>query len=479
MTEYSRVRLQRAGLVLGAIVAFAAHFRPWEVAFLEEWPIAEYWVDRGPVAFVAHYFGWSLGRPLHLLPTELGLAVAGGAPAGIFLILGMVAVGQFLLTMWAIRSVSRSFWLGAAVALFIALHPLWPGGFLQRFLPAQTAALAMIIASGFVIRWLQQGRVRWIVSAGVALLLGLAVYPGPAIAAPLLALVVALLVRASWRRRIIAAVVATATSALMTVYSLLITRLIAPQGGTYEAGNFTESTTAGPRQAITSLGTTLISHGATIVVGVAAVALLGAVLALIGAIPHRAGWLMTGTAVVSPLCALVYFGNISWLQDPDRLGYATSLGLGAALLVAPIAFTGRRPRVEVVIAVALAVVSILGGVRGIQHWQPYVQLQHLLLAELAPVVREASGDEIVVVIDHSGTYGSQYTLPQYYINSASQVMNEDRTEVWLCSLATDPPLDGATVCHPADTGVDLRLARSFTVPRGQVDLYIGDRGSRG
>ena len=470
-----RVDARGVALAGGVILAFLVHFRPWEVAFLEEWPLAEYWTDQGPIEFIAHYFAWSLGRPLHLLPTELGLAVAGGAPGGIFLILGLVAAAQFILTIWAIRPVSRSFWLGAAVALFIALHPLWPGGFLQRFLPAQTAAMAMIVAAGLLIRWLLHGRARWIVATGVTLLFGLSVYPGSAVAAPILSVVVALAVRASWRRRIIGVVVVLATSALMTVYSLLITRLIAPQGGTYEAGNFTESTTAGPRQAVTILGGTLVNHGVFILLGVVAIGTLGAILALAGAIPNWAGWLMTGSALISPLCALVYFGNVSWLQDPDRLGYATSLGVIAALIVPPVTWLGRSPRLGVIVAVALIGLSLLGAARGIQHWQPYVQLQHRLLAELAPVVREAKGDEIVIVVDHSGTYGSQYTLPQYYINSASHVMNEDRTEVWLCSLAGDPALDSAPVCNAADTGFDMRLAKSFAVPQGNVDLYIGQR----
>ena len=470
---------RQAALVLGALLAFAAHFRPWEVAFLEEWPLAEYWVDRGPIAFATHYFGWSLSRPLHLLPTELGLAVAGGAPGGIFLVLGLIASAQFLLTLWAIRSLSRAFWIGGAVALFIALHPLWPGGFLQRFLPAQAAALAMIIAAGLLIRWLQYGRIRWIATAAITMMVGLSIYPGPAVAAPLLAVALALAVEAPWRRRVVAVVAMTAASALMTVYSLVVTRLIDPRGGTYEAGNFTEATTAGPRQALATLGTTLNSHGFVILAGVVAITALGALLALIGAIPRRAGWLMSGAAAISPLCAIVYFGNVSWLQDIDRLGYATSLGLIAALLIPPITSLGGRPRAEAVIAVLLTILSLVGAARGIQHWQPYVQLQHRLLAELAPVVREAKGDEIVVVVDHSGTYGSEYTLPQHYINSASHVMNEDRTEVWLCSLATDPPLDGAVVCDPKDTGVGLRIVTSFGVPHGDVDIYIGQPESSG
>ena len=461
-----------AFVVLGVAVVFMTHFRPWEVAFLEEWPLAELWSDRGGLAFAANYFEWSLSRPLHLVPTAIGLALTGGAPFGIFLILGLVAVGQFLFVFWALRPVAKSFWATGAVALFIALHPLWSGGFLQRFLPAQTAGLALIIGAGFVIRWLMRGQARWIIAAAVTVFLGLCVYPGAAAAAPLMALVVALAVRTTWRRRIIAVVVVTGASVLMTVYSLVIARLIIPGGASYEAGNFVSGSIGGPSEFVTYVGSALLGRGLGILLGVFAVAVLGAVLALTSAIPHWAGWLMTGTAVVSPLCTIVFFGNVAWLQDVERIGYATSLGLGVALLVWPLTSRGRRPRFEVVVASVLVVFALIGAVRGVQHWQPYIALQHQLFDELAPAVHEASGDDFVVVVDHSGTFGAEYTLPQGYISSASHLMNDDNTRVWLCSLEADPPLGGAGVCNPADTGVDMRLVNTFSVPNGEVDIFI-------
>lgn len=472
------IRLRPAAMVVGAIVAFAVHFRPWEVAFLEEWPLAAYWVSQGPVGFVEHYFEWSLSRPLHLVPTEIGLAITGGSPGGIFLVMGIVAAGQFVLVVWALRPVSRSFWLSASVAFVVALHPLWPGGFLQRFLPAQTAALALIIVAGLLIRWLQHGRVRTIVLAAVVLLLGLCVYPGPAVAAPLVALVLAVAVQAPLRRRLVALLTIIASSAAMTLYSLVITRLINPGGGGYEAGNFAPATMAGARQLLPYLGAALLDQGHLILAGVFALMILGAVLALVGAIPHWAGWLISATALVSPLCAVVFFGNVAWLQDIDRIGYATSLGLIAALAIWPITSL-PRPRLEGAAAIILAIAALAGAASGVQHWQPYIQLQHRLFAELAPVVHEATGDEVVVVIDHSGTYGSAFTLPQYYISSASQVMNDDPTTVWLCYLESDPPLDGATVCDSSDTGDHLRLVRTFGLPTGNVDIYIGEPRSDG
>lgn len=458
---------------VGALLAFAAHFRPWEVAFLEEWALAHLWMGQGGWAWIANFFEWSLSRPLHLVPTAMGLALADGAPWGIFLILGLVAAGQFLAVVWALRGLSRSFWINAAVALFISLHPLWPGGFLQRFLPAQTAALGLIIAMGMLIRWLRQGRVRWVVWACVVLAAGLAVYPGPAAAAPLMAVAVALAVDATWRRRIIAVASITASVALVTVYSLVIARLISPSGVSYESGNYAPAMGGGPREIVTLIVTALLERGLMIIAGVLAIAVLGAVLALTGAIPHWAGWLMAGTAVISPLCAVVFYGNVGWLEDVERIAYATSLGLAGAMFVWPLTSLGRRIRFEAILAALLALFSILGAVRGIQHWQPYIALQHKLFEEVAPAMREAERDEMVVVVDHTGSFGSEWTLPQFYVSAASQIMNDDPTPVWLCSLPEDPPLLGAGVCETKDTGDDLRLVNSFEIAAGRIDVYIG------
>ncbi|MGJ0387701.1 hypothetical protein [Microbacterium sp. CGR1] len=460
-------------LIVGALIVFAAHFRPWEVAFLEEWPLADLWMDQGGFAFAANFFEWSISRPLHLVPTALGLALTGGAPLGIWIVLGAVAAGQFLVVMWALRPVSRSSWINGAIALFIALHPLWPGGFLQRFLPAQTAALALFVAAGLVIRYVMQGRIRWIIWAGASVVIGLCVYPGIAVAAPMMALVIAVTLRASWRRRVITVVGITIASGLVILYSLVIAKLFVPSGASYEASNFSPATVGGPREFLTTVGSVLLDRGLFVLAGIFAIVLLGAILALSGAVPHWAGWLISGSALVSPLCALVFYANAGWLQDIERVAYATSLGLAAALFVWAMARTGKRVRLEVVIAVGLVLVSLLGAARGINRWQPYIALQHQIFAELAPAVHEAEGDEVVLVIDHSGVYGSEYTLPQPYLSAGSQVMNNDPTVVWLCYLEEDPPLAGAQVCDDEQIGDDMRHVNSFDLPSGTVDIYVG------
>ncbi len=472
-TPTRRAWVRPTVLVLATLIVFTAHFRPWEVAFLEEWPLAADWNGNGGWAFAPNYFEWTLSRPLHLIPSLLGLAITNGAPSGIFAILGLVAAAQVPVVVWALRPVSRSFSLSLAVALFLALHPLWPGGFLQRFLPAQTAALALAIALGLLIRWLQSGRVRWIIWGCAVLLIGFLVYPGPAVAAPLMALAVALVVEATWKRRLWAVAAVTATSALMTLYSLVISRLISPDGKSYETGNIEVAGVRSVRELVTYVQSTLFTQGELVLLGVLAVAILGAILALTGAIPHPAGWLITGVALVSPVTTIVYFGHTGWLSDIGRLGYVISLSLFIGLVIWPTSSTGRRVRLEMVLAGLLVLLSAIGGVRGIQHWQPYIETQHRLLEALGPVVREAGEGEVVVVIDRSGTFGLEPSFPLQYLASASRVWNDDDTPVWLCFEEPSPVPGGAVLCDPKDTGEDLRLITTLTQPTGAVDIYIG------
>ncbi|WP_433586456.1 hypothetical protein [Microbacterium hydrocarbonoxydans] len=472
-TPRSRNWVHPAILVLGAVIAFAAHFRPWEVGFLEEWPLAADWNRYGGGAFTASYFEWTLSRPLHLLPSLLGLVVGNGSPSGIFAILALVASAQFLVVVWALRPVSRSFWISVALACFFSLHPLWPGGFLQRFLPAQTAALAFAVTMGLLIRWLATGRIRWIVLAAVVILMGYLVYPGPTAAAPLMALAVAVAVDSTWKRRIWAVGAIVGASALMTLYSLVISRLIIPGGKSYEIGNIEVAGVRSIRELVSHVSSTLLTQGDLVLLAVAGVAVLGGVLALTGAVPHKMGWLITATAVASPLTTVVYFGHIGWLSDMARLSYVMSVGLFAALCVWAIASTTRRVPLQNIVVVLLIVASLVGAVRGIQQWQPYIEVQHRLLEKLGPVVHEADGDDVVVVIDRSATLGLEPTFPLQYLASASRVWNHDDTLVWLCYPEGVAVPGGGVLCDPEDTGDDLRLITSVPQGTGTIDIYIG------
>ena len=458
--------------VLGTLLAFLTHFRPWEVGFMEEWPLAADWGGGG--AFTSDYLDWTLSRPLHLVPSLAGLAIAGGAPGGIFLVLGLVASAQFLAVLWALRPLSQTRWVPLAAAAFAAFHPLWPGGYLQRFLPAQTAALALVVAVGFLLRWLLDGRTRAIIAASLALVIGLCVYPGPAAVAPLAALVLALALDAPWWRRIIAVAATTGASAQVTLYSLVITRLIAPDGTSYEAGNIAVAAVSGPREFLTLVGTTYLTTGMTTLAGIAGVLALGAALALTGIVPARAGWLMAGAALASPATTVVFFGHVGWLQDIDRIGYTTSLALAMTLLVWPARATARHVRLQAVLAALVIGVAAVGAVRGIQRWQPYIELQHRLLAELAPVVRAAEGDDVVIVVDRSGTYGTMFTFPLQYLDSASQVMNDDDTTVKLCFDPSGPyPIpSGGTECERDELNGHT-LATTLSLSGGPVDIYLG------
>jgi hypothetical protein len=174
---------------------------------------------------------------------------------------------------------------------------------------------------------------------------------------------------------------------------------------------------------------------------------------------------------------IVYFGHTGWLSDINRLGYVISLALFVALVVWPLTSTGHRVSFENVLAALLVLLCVVGGVRGIQHWQPYIQTQHRLLEALGPVVREAGDGEVVVVVDRSGTFGLEPSFPLQYLASASRVWNHDDTPVWLCFEEPSPVPGGAVLCDPDDTGTDLRLIATLTQPSGTVDIYIGRKDS--
>lgn len=467
--------MRPAVVVLGALIVFAFHFRPWEGGLLEEWAIADDWQRDGGWGVFAGYLQWTLSRPLHLFPTLIGLALGGGAPAAIFGVISVVAVGQFLAVIWALRPLSRSFWVSTAVALAVALHPLWPGGFLQRFLPAQVAVLALLLAVGFAVRYLLSGRTRWAIALGATLLAGLGFYPGPAVVAPIAALAVALTVSASLRRRIVVVATAVAASALMTLYSLAIVRIVSPTGaGSYELNNIEQAGVTSVGDLVRYIGFTLVGQGLLVIFGVLAVVGLGALLALTHATSDRVGWLIAGCAIVSPMTAVVFFGSAAWLQDIDRLGYTTSMMLSVALMLWPIARGGRRPILEHVVAGVLVVASLVGAWSGVRHWQQYVTIQHELFAALAPVMEDVEGDDAVVVVDRSGTLGQLYTFPIQYLDPAARVATGDATHVWLCfEEASSQPLPaGGTACDPSDLE-KLRLVTTAPIGSGEVDLYTG------
>ncbi|WP_156122584.1 hypothetical protein [Microbacterium hominis] len=462
-------------LVLCCLVVFAAHFRPWEVAYLEEWPLARDWDTLGPLGFAANYLHWTLSRPLHLIPTMLGLALGNGWPGMIFLVLAAVAVLQLLAVVWALRPVSRSAWLNIAVGMFLALHPLWPAGYLQRFLPAQTAALGLAFALGMLIRWLVNGRITWLIGGWVTLLAGLATYPGPALVAPLASLVLALAIPASWRRRMVTVVTVTAASALMTFYSLVVTKFISPDAPSYELGNIQHSAVSSVKQLVVLVGGTLRRDGSVVILGIAIVVLLAAILVLAAAIPRWSGALIAVAAIASPATTVVFFGNTGWLSDIDRISYVISLALVPPLMVWPLNRKESRPRLQGALAALLVALSGIGGLFGVLHWQPYIAAQHKLLTALGPIVREAGKDEIVSVVDRSGTLGFFPSFPEQYLGPASVVWNSDNTPVWLCFDASSALPSGASVCESKDTGTTLRLAGSVQLGKGTADIYIGKR----
>jgi hypothetical protein len=160
--------------VLASLVT-VAHFRPREGGLLEEWGLALAWKRAGLAGFLDH-LPLVAGRPLHLVPAYLGLWISDGGVTGMYLVLTATALAQFCVAGWALRPVVGQPILRALVVAAIALHPLWPAGYLLRYLPAQVSVLLFLVWFGFAVRYVGGGGAARPVAGSAALLVGLLTY---------------------------------------------------------------------------------------------------------------------------------------------------------------------------------------------------------------------------------------------------------------------------------------------------------------
>ena len=208
----ARSRILSWVLATGAVLAvFFVHFRPWQGGLLEDWGLVQAWDTEGFGGFVTR-LPLTLGRPLHLLPDYVGMALSNGGFVGYYAVLGAVAVAQLVAALWAVAPLTNSRSLRWAVALALALHPWWAAGDILRFMSAQVSVLGVVLWLGASIRFLANGRVSWAVLLVVAPMAGLLSYQAPAAAIVLAAVVVAPMSRAGWRRQIALVVLTVGTS---------------------------------------------------------------------------------------------------------------------------------------------------------------------------------------------------------------------------------------------------------------------------
>src|SRR4051812_27786878 len=76
-TRAPSVHLRRVLLALSVLTVAALHFRPWQGAMLEDWGLAASWEADGAASLLPG-LRTTLGRPFHLLPHYLGMALSDG-----------------------------------------------------------------------------------------------------------------------------------------------------------------------------------------------------------------------------------------------------------------------------------------------------------------------------------------------------------------------------------------------------------------
>ena len=461
-------------------VAFALHFRPWQGGLLEEWGFALTWQDRGFGA-LSDFVGATIGRPFHLVPAYIGLVISNGGFFGMYLVLGIISVGQVVAAAWALRPVLGGSIIPWIFGLIIAIHPWWAAGDVLRFMPAQFSCLLFVLWLGFSVRLLRGASGLWLIGVVATPVVSLLSYQALALVylLAMVALVAAMTV--SPVRRIVDYVVATvAAVALATVYSIFL----APRlfDAPYEA-----SLMSGSHDLVGSIH--IVAHTARVYGKVGLVAMAIAAFALIViAVVRRVGWvriaLLTLVGPVGLLSALSYAATTLHLNDPERvmfpIGTAAWLTGFAALLLYSAAPPEERRRAALATVALAAAVSIAFAALNLEQWARFSGLQQQTLALLEPIVADTPADSTLVVVDQSGLLGDVYTFYPPHLQYASRVtFDNNPTPVELCTDDSTPRRHDIAARYPLTTtqscsavlSPDARLVAVGIIGDGAAKVY--------
>jgi hypothetical protein len=157
---------------------------------------------------------------------------------------------------------------------------------------------------------------------------------------------------------------------------------------------------------------------------------------------ERLGWALgLGLCVVLlPLLSLTYVANVSFLGDPDRLGFPGAVGFVLLVVLALLRFgdearspAGPAIRRQVDLAVLIVVVGLLlwmlplGKANRVDY-----QAENVVLTATANAAR-AAHTKSVIVEDQTGTLGDIYSLYQSTFWSALAVRGLVMTDAVLCT----------------------------------------------
>ena len=380
------------------------------------------------------------GRPFHLVATFVGLGLSNGGFVGMYAVLGIVSMGQFLIIVWALWSFSSHRSLVWTGALVLALHPWWPAGDILRFLPAQVSCLGFCVFICLIMRYLKGRSSGTLIAASLTACVALLAYQ--ALAATFLVFIVMAVVlfkQHNVKRTIAALLSAVIPVAAVFIYTVFIAPMLVP--GSYEA-----SLQGGGLGLLTSgkaIIRTMLLHAPEAVITVFLLALITVIFGVAGVLTWPHASLILLVVLVSPLTAMAYASTPLHLNDAERISFPIGTTAWLAMLAWPAVAQPVKTISTTLVAVGLCVLSLTTAVFGLRQWAGYSATQADVLRWIAPAVAAAGPTDRVLVLDSSGTLGDVYTFLPPHIWIASQVENDKDTQVDLCTV------DGVVRNHPS------------------------------
>jgi len=429
-------------------MVFMVHFRPWQGGLLEDWWLALAWNTAGFAGFAARLPA-TMGRPLHLLPHYIGMAMSDGGFVGPYVVLGAVAVAQLSLALWAIAPLTDFRLLRWAVALAVALHPWWTAGDILRFLPGQVSVLGVVVWFGASLRFLTSGRMKWALLLVLAPMLGLLTYQAPAAALVLGSAVLAVMTRATWRRRSALVGLTVGLSAAVMAWSVLLAPRLSP--ASYES-----QLSVSHINILASLHTilrTIALHGPSTAFAALIVAVIVIFLGFNGRLSAGHAWLLLVGVAVAPFAALTYASTTLHLNDPERVALPIGVMLWVVLCCALPALSTDRLVRAVTTGVMVAGTTV-GAVLGYGTWTNFAGSQQVLIGAIQSVRKDVPDDAQLVVADQTGRFGDVYLLLPPHLNVALDVEYGAGADAVLCTPASVKRIQPTAALYPIATTPD-------------------------
>ena len=437
-------RLNKTHLIIAqtaiALAIFVTHYRPWQGGLLEEWGLT---INANDPNFrlIMDYLPGMMGRPFHLFPHALGYALSLNGVWGTFFVLGAAAVITFLAASWALQYLIPNRWLALALAALLGFHPWWQGGYILRFLPAVSALMFFTLWFAFVVRYIYQANngfscTWWLVAALAAIPIGILTYQ--AFAGVYFVAVLALwaLVRqrsddqlASRKKFTLAGLLSVGLVLLSIIWTVFIAQFFSRDGITYELN---------PGDRPENLWQAFRAYAGTLIRNAPYFLLLALVIAIIAFIAFRRqqlGWpglLALAVATAAGLgTGLVFLTSLGWLRDTNRVAMAIGASLWVALVVT-LSLVGLSHRWAYILAGLTLVLTLPGVVMAYATWTNYARTQQSVMAVTQPFREATPPGQVLVVVDHSGLIGSEYTFVPPHLYFALWAQYGDGAQTVLC-----------------------------------------------